>query len=85
LLRSIVFFFLAANPAFAQQHGVTESGVKWRVIEDAGAVQTGRYVGFPQSNGPGVWLIDSQTGELKFCWPFSVSGAYGARCAKAEQ
>ena len=47
-----------------------------------------RFVATPNGSGVGVWIVDTQTGEAKFCWPASDSSAprgYVANCTEPTQ
>lgn len=48
----------------------------------------GRFVTSPNGDGPGVWIVDTQTGEAKFCLLKSDSSAragYVAICTEPTQ
>jgi hypothetical protein len=42
----------------------------------------GRYVAVPTGSRVGVWIIDIQTGEAKFCYVTGTSGSYTTQCTK---
>jgi len=90
LLLRLSLLILGANTASAQQDGVTTSGttsngVRWEIIEDDDALPSGSHMAVPQSNGPALWVIDTQTGAVKLCWPVSVEGGYAVQCTEADQ
>ncbi len=48
----------------------------------------GRFAIAPNGSGVGVWVVDTQSGTVKFCFPqsnSSASGGYVAVCTDAQQ
>ena len=47
-----------------------------------------RFVASPNGSGTGVWVVDTVTGEVKFCFPTantSAPGGYVAVCTISTQ
>ncbi len=52
----------------------------------AGVASAQQFTAVPQSSGPGVWIINTETGEAKYCSPQGDgSGAYTLMCIKEPE
>lgn len=54
--------------------------VMFVIVVSAGAAVAQQFTAVPQSSGSGVWIVNTETGEAKYCAPKNRDGSYVLMC-----